>query len=64
MADIVDPPTGPLPRFDAGADTTQIPQAQRVSFARASAVMSVGTALSRVSGFGRVAVQAWAIGAT
>ena len=34
------------------------------SLMRASAVMGVGTALSRLTGFVRVAVTAWAIGAT
>ena len=34
------------------------------SLARATVAMSIGTALSRVTGFGRIAVMAWAIGAT
>ena len=34
------------------------------SLARATVAMSIGTALSRVSGFGRIAVMAWAMGAT
>jgi putative peptidoglycan lipid II flippase len=34
------------------------------SLARATLAMSIGTALSRVTGFGRIAVMAWAIGAT
>ena len=34
------------------------------SLARATLAMSVGTALSRVTGFGRIAVMAWAMGAT
>src|SRR5438445_5136119 len=32
------------------------------SLARATVAMSIGTALSRVTGFGRIAVMAWAIG--
>jgi len=34
------------------------------SLARATLAMSMGTALSRLTGFGRIAVMAWAIGAT
>lgn len=34
------------------------------SFSRATAIMSSGTALSRVTGFARVSVMAWAIGGT
>ena len=34
------------------------------SLARATIAMSIGTALSRVTGFGRIAVMAWAMGAT
>ncbi|MGZ4144019.1 MAG: murein biosynthesis integral membrane protein MurJ [Actinomycetota bacterium] len=34
------------------------------SLARATVAMSIGTALSRLTGFGRIAVMAWAIGAT
>jgi putative peptidoglycan lipid II flippase len=40
------------------------PPSAHPSLLRASAVMSVGTALSRLSGFARLAVTAWAIGAT
>jgi putative peptidoglycan lipid II flippase len=40
------------------------PDDRAVSLSRATAVMSVGTALSRVTGFLRLAVMAWAIGGT
>jgi putative peptidoglycan lipid II flippase len=38
------------------------PGEQPLSLARTTAVMSVGTSLSRVTGFARLAVMAWAIG--
>ncbi len=40
------------------------PQDAGVSLTRATAVMSVGTTLSRLTGFVRIAVMAWAIGGT
>jgi putative peptidoglycan lipid II flippase len=51
-----EPLTGELDlRAEAGADTAR-------ALTRATAVMSVGTALSRITGFLRLAVMAWAIG--
>lgn len=48
-----------------GAEPGATPSGARgPSLARATAVMSVGTAFSRVSGFVRLAVIAWAIGGT
>lgn len=48
------PPAAPIP-------TAEVAQP---SLARSTAVMSVGTALSRVTGFARIGVIAWAIGGT
>lgn len=54
-----DPPSDPLTgELDLGPE----PPAQSASLTRATAVMSVGTALSRTTGFLRLAVMAWAIG--
>lgn len=67
MGETHDPPTGPLVRPDSGSADTAAGGAgdeQRVSLAQAGALMSAGTALSRVTGFVRVGVIAWAIGAT
>jgi len=51
-----EPLTGELDlRAEAGADTAR-------ALTRATAVMSVGTALSRITGFLRLGVMAWAIG--
>lgn len=49
-----------LALMETGAPREQ----QHASLMRASAIMSVGTTLSRLTGFVRVAVIAWAIGAT
>jgi putative peptidoglycan lipid II flippase len=46
---------------DPGADP---PLDAGVSLTRATAIMSVGTTLSRLTGFVRIAVMAWAIGGT
>ena len=55
------PGEGPLaPSGDPGQD----PPSNGPSLTRATAVMSVGTALSRGTGFVRLAVMAWAIGGT
>src|SRR5438128_10695825 len=40
------------------------PEEAGPSLARATVAMSIGTALSRVTGFGRIAVMAWAMGVT
>jgi putative peptidoglycan lipid II flippase len=53
------PVTGPDDAANAAAAEEAAP-----SLARATLAMSIGTALSRVTGFGRIAVMAWAIGAT
>ncbi len=51
------PPSGPAaPQADPALTGPSLP--------RATAVMSIGTALSRVTGFARIAVMAWAIGGT
>ena len=51
------PPEAPSPATDAPEDTTG-------SFVRDTAVMSVGTALSRITGFLRLAAMAYALGIT
>ena len=61
MAETTDPPTGPTEPAGLHATEASVPP---VALFRASALMSVGTALSRTTGFARVAVIAWAIGAT
>ena len=55
-------PTPPLTGPDDAANA--VPQEAAPSLARATLAMSIGTALSRLTGFGRIAVMAWAIGAT
>lgn len=56
------PPSDPSsPSLETTPDAA-IADAPAGSLARATAVMSVGTTLSRVTGFVRVAVMAWAIG--
>ena len=55
-------PTPPVTGPDDAANT--VPQEAAPSLARATLAMSIGTALSRLTGFGRIAVMAWAIGAT
>jgi len=66
MSDPVEPPVAGSAQDDqppqvapAGPDASAGP-----SLTRATAVMSVGTAMSRLTGFVRLAVMAWAIGGT
>jgi len=59
------PPSGPVsqPPSDPITGELRLPTGeQKPSLMRATAVMSAGTALSRVTGFLRLAVIAWAIG--
>ena len=55
-------PSTPVTGPDEAANA--VPAQQAPSLARATLAMSMGTALSRLTGFGRIAVMAWAIGAT
>ncbi|HEV2686017.1 MAG TPA: murein biosynthesis integral membrane protein MurJ [Actinomycetota bacterium] len=56
-------PSPPITGPDDAANPVPAQEAAP-SLARATLAMSVGTALSRLTGFGRIAVMAWAIGAT
>ncbi|HEX9776074.1 MAG TPA: murein biosynthesis integral membrane protein MurJ [Actinomycetota bacterium] len=58
---MADTPVGPPP---GAADADPPPPASGSSLTRATAVMSAGTAASRLTGFLRIAVIAWAIGGT
>src|SRR5207248_9430602 len=55
--------TGPAPRAEPGGGAPeQAPRETTETFVRHSAVMSIGTGLSRLTGFVRVAAMAYALG--
>lgn len=56
------PLTSPEPAVEPSQDAPVDDEVPQQSLTRATAVMSVGTALSRVTGFVRLAAMAWAIG--
>jgi putative peptidoglycan lipid II flippase len=60
------PPPGPFPQPPSDPITGELrlptENDSRMSLTRATAIMSAGTALSRITGFLRLAVIAWAIG--
>jgi putative peptidoglycan lipid II flippase len=60
------PPPGPHPQPPSDPITGELrlptENEPKISLTRATAVMSVGTAMSRITGFLRLAVIAWAIG--
>jgi putative peptidoglycan lipid II flippase len=60
-----EPPLAPPPASGPPApDADPGPLSIEPALARATVVMSIGTALSRLSGFVRIAVMAWAVGGT